>query len=75
MSGELSGMVYDCPMTENQSFIEEIEMNNCEGKNLKFFADLPLTSRRHTRYGRSARRIARIADIHRFIHAPQNPFY
>ncbi|WP_244132566.1 hypothetical protein [Burkholderia sp. BCC0397] len=63
-------------MTENQSFIEEIEMNNCAGKSLKFLAGLPLTSRRHTQRGCGcARRVAGIADIHCFIHDPQNPFY
>ncbi|WP_257128261.1 hypothetical protein [Burkholderia sp. MSMB1072] len=62
-------------MTDNQSFIEEIEMNNCAGKSLKFFADLPLTGGRHMQHGHGARCIAAIADIHRFIHAPRNPFY
>ncbi|WP_254617313.1 hypothetical protein [Burkholderia metallica] len=62
-------------MTENQSFIEEIEMNNCVGKSLKFLAGLPLTSGCHTRRGCGARRIAGIADIHCFIHDPHNPFY
>ncbi|WP_080747664.1 hypothetical protein [Burkholderia cepacia] len=75
MSAELSGMVYDRPMTENQSFIEENGMNNCAGKILKFFADLPLTSSRYTRRGCGARCVAVMADIHCFIHAPQNPFY
>ncbi|ELW9526630.1 hypothetical protein SIO92_000857 [Burkholderia cenocepacia] len=75
MSAELSGMVYDCPMTENQSVIEENEMNNCAGKSLKFLVGLPLTFRRHTPYGCGVRRIARIADVPCFIHAPQNPFY
>ncbi|WP_155634588.1 MULTISPECIES: hypothetical protein [Burkholderia cepacia complex] len=35
-------------MTENQSVIDENGMNNCAGKSLKSFADLPLTSRRLT---------------------------
>ncbi|PNO73597.1 hypothetical protein EGT41_29700 [Burkholderia cenocepacia] len=43
MSAELSGMVYDCPMTENQSAIEEIAMINCREKRLKFLLDGPLT--------------------------------
>ncbi|ONQ02899.1 hypothetical protein A8D96_15735 [Burkholderia cenocepacia] len=42
---------------------------------LKFLVGLPLTFRRHTPYGCGVRRITRIADIHCFIHAPQNPFY
>ncbi|OXI29714.1 hypothetical protein CFB89_20810 [Burkholderia sp. AU16741] len=75
MSAELSGMVYDCPMTENQSFIEEIEMNNCTRKSLKFFADWPLTSRHPAPGGRGPRRIAGIVEIHCFIHAPQHSFY
>ncbi|WP_257128078.1 hypothetical protein [Burkholderia sp. MSMB1835] len=62
-------------MTENQSAVEEIAMINCAGESLKFFADLPLTAGRHTRRGFGARCIAAIADIHCFIHAPQNPFY
>ena len=37
-------MVYDCPMTENQSVIEEIAMVNCGEKILKFFPDRPLIS-------------------------------
>ncbi|WP_216089951.1 hypothetical protein [Burkholderia sola] len=69
MSAALSGMVYDCPMTENQSIIEEIAMINCARKCLKFFADLPLTFRHHAPYGRGARRIAGIAEIHCFIHS------
>ncbi|HEB3530442.1 TPA: hypothetical protein RZC51_001934 [Burkholderia cenocepacia] len=75
MSAELSGMVYDCPMTENQSAIEENEMNNCAGKSLKFFVGLPLTFGRHTQQVCGVRGIAGIADIHFFIHAPPNPFY
>ncbi|RQS85263.1 hypothetical protein DF032_02455 [Burkholderia seminalis] len=75
MSAELSGMVYDCPMTVNQSFIEEIAMNNCGGKSLKFFPDWPLTSRRQCRYGCMICRIFEVADIHCFIHDPQNRFY
>ncbi|WP_083214457.1 hypothetical protein [Burkholderia stabilis] len=70
MSGELSGMVYDCPMTVNQSIIEEIEMINCDVKSLKFFADLPLTSRRHSQGGCWICRIGGVADIHCFIRIP-----
>ena len=43
MSGELSGMVYDRPMTENQSVIEEIAMINCGEKRLKSLLNWPLT--------------------------------
>ncbi|MDS0858907.1 hypothetical protein NUV25_14450 [Burkholderia pseudomultivorans] len=46
MSGELSGMVYDGPMTANQSIIDEIEMIIFRRKILKFFRKPPLTSRR-----------------------------
>ncbi|WP_155774268.1 hypothetical protein [Burkholderia pseudomultivorans] len=61
MSGELSGMVYDGPMTENQSIIDEIEMVIFRRKILKFFRKLPLTSRRLHRRGirADARRAAR----------------
>ncbi|WP_237736570.1 hypothetical protein [Burkholderia cenocepacia] len=62
-------------MTENQSAIEENEMNNCAGKSLKFFDGLPLTPRRHIQQVCGVRRIAGIADIHCFIHAPPNPLY
>jgi hypothetical protein len=44
MSGELSGMVYDGPMTENQSVIEKIAMINFGEKRLKFLLDRPLIS-------------------------------
>ncbi|MCA8271257.1 hypothetical protein LGN17_01800 [Burkholderia sp. AU30280] len=43
MSAELSGMVYDAPMTENQSFIDKNEMNNCGESALKYWRNLPLT--------------------------------
>ncbi|WP_162999210.1 hypothetical protein [Burkholderia sp. Nafp2/4-1b] len=43
MSAELSGMVYDGPMTENQSVIEEIAMINCDDETLKFRLNWPLT--------------------------------
>ena len=46
MSAELSGMVHDRPMTENQSVIEKIAMINCGGKILKFFPERPLISGR-----------------------------
>jgi len=39
-------MVYDRPMTENQSVIEKIEMINFGRKILKFSPSLPLTSGR-----------------------------
>jgi len=68
-------MVYDCPMTENQSAIEEIAMINCGGKSLKFYADSPLTSDHRSQHGCGARRIAGMAEIHCFIHDPQNLFY
>ncbi|HDR9481855.1 TPA: hypothetical protein QDC20_003270 [Burkholderia aenigmatica] len=44
MSAELSGMVYDAPMTGNQSFIDKNEMNNCDERALKYYRNLPLTS-------------------------------
>jgi hypothetical protein len=44
-------MVYDCPMTENQSVIEEIAMVNCGEKILKLFSHQPLTSGLHTPAG------------------------
>ncbi|QRR06653.1 hypothetical protein FPJ27_09650 [Burkholderia sp. MS455] len=72
MSAELSGMVYDCPMTVNQSIIEKIGMINCGGKNLKFFAGLPLTPD-HQRCG--VCRIGGVTDIHCFIRVPPNRFY
>ncbi|CAM2169787.1 hypothetical protein BC2230_10991 [Burkholderia cepacia] len=43
MSAELSGMVYDAPMTGNQSFIDKNAMNNCGERTLKYCRDLPLT--------------------------------
>ncbi|NTY39397.1 hypothetical protein FCJ57_24275 [Burkholderia diffusa] len=70
MSGELSGMVYDCPMTVNQSIIEKIGMINCGGKNLKFFAILPLTSGLQRPCRCWLCRIGGVADIHCFIHPP-----
>ncbi|CAI8693286.1 hypothetical protein BTK96_002402 [Burkholderia pyrrocinia] len=70
MSAELSGMVHDCPMTVNQSIIEEIGMINCSGKKLKFFAGLPLTSGLQRPCGCWLFRIDGVADIHCFIRIP-----
>ncbi|WP_122169356.1 hypothetical protein [Burkholderia stabilis] len=67
MSDELSGMVYDRPMTENQSVIEENEMINCDRKILKYFVDLPLTSDLQGLCDRPLRRTGNAADIHSFI--------
>ncbi|MGU7781074.1 hypothetical protein [Burkholderia sp. PU8-34] len=43
MSAELSGMVYDGPMTMNQSIINRIEMIIFRQEFLKFSAPMPLT--------------------------------
>ncbi|MBN3820415.1 hypothetical protein G3N57_29345 [Paraburkholderia sp. Se-20369] len=67
MSAELSGMVYDCPMTVNQSIIEQTGMINCGGKSLKFFFGLPLTSGLELQRGCRVCRIGGAADIHCFI--------
>ncbi|AOK43184.1 hypothetical protein WK35_20250 [Burkholderia vietnamiensis] len=42
MSGELSGMVYDGPMTGNQWIVDEIAMINCAAEFLKFRRNRPL---------------------------------
>ncbi|NIE57824.1 hypothetical protein F3J12_06810 [Burkholderia sp. Ax-1735] len=55
MSAELSGMVYDAPMTENHSFIDKNEMNNCDESALKYCRDLPLTSCHEASTGGPAR--------------------
>ncbi|OXJ14086.1 hypothetical protein CFB39_23260 [Burkholderia sp. AU6039] len=55
MSAELSGMVYDAPMTENHSFIDKNEMNNCDESTLKVCRDLPLTSCHKASIGDPAR--------------------
>ncbi|AWV01796.1 hypothetical protein DM992_19960 [Burkholderia sp. JP2-270] len=70
MSAELSGMVYDCPMTVNQSIIEEIGMINCSRRDLKFFAGLPLITGPQHRCGCRLCRICGVADIHCFIRTP-----
>ncbi|WP_322081517.1 hypothetical protein [Burkholderia sp. BCC1972] len=62
-------------MTENQSVIDKNEMNNCGGKSLKFFADWPLTSGCQGWRDCGDCRIGETADIHWFIHDPQNRFY
>ncbi|WP_175047064.1 hypothetical protein [Burkholderia lata] len=61
MSAELSGMVYDAPMTGNQSFIDKNEMNNCDERTLKYYRNLPLTSCHKASIGTTAR--------------PENPEY
>ncbi|OXI57041.1 hypothetical protein CFB47_26905 [Burkholderia sp. AU27893] len=55
MSAELSGMVYDAPMTGNQSFIDKNEMNNCDESTLKICRYLPLTSCHKASIGDPAR--------------------
>ncbi|MDR0243419.1 MAG: hypothetical protein LBJ65_17640 [Burkholderia sp.] len=62
-------------MTENQSVIEEIEMNNCGGKTLKFFADWPLTSGCQRHQGHGVCRTGGVADIRCFIHDPKNQLH
>ncbi|HIH2749167.1 hypothetical protein L3V59_18930 [Burkholderia aenigmatica] len=55
MSAELSGMVYDAPMTGNQSFIDKNEMNNCGERTLKYCRNLPLTQCLKASTGATAR--------------------
>ncbi|RQZ18636.1 hypothetical protein DIE15_06835 [Burkholderia sp. Bp9031] len=70
MSAELSGMVYDRPMTRNQSVIEEIAMINCGEKTLKFFSNRPLTSGLRGPVGLPGSVQQTNPDIHSFIHDP-----
>ncbi|WP_082729479.1 hypothetical protein [Burkholderia sp. FL-7-2-10-S1-D7] len=70
MSAELSGMVYDRPMTENQSVIEKIAMNNCGEKFLKFFSNRPLTSGLNDPAGLPGSLDKSNPDIHPFICDP-----
>ncbi|WAS56124.1 hypothetical protein MK974_23765 [Burkholderia ambifaria] len=70
MSAELSGMVYDCPMTENQSVIEEIAMVNCGEEILKLFSKRPLTSGLHAPPGRPGGLPQMNPDIYSFIFDP-----
>ncbi|WP_155624481.1 hypothetical protein [Burkholderia diffusa] len=67
MSAELSGMLYDRPMTENQSIVEKIAMVNCSEKILKFFSDRPLTAGLNGSTGLSAGLDKSNPDIHSFI--------
>ncbi|WP_354162440.1 hypothetical protein [Burkholderia sp. 567] len=70
MSAELSGMVYDCPMTENQSVIEEIAMVNCGEEILKFFLDRPLISSLYGQPGLPGSVQQTNPDIYSSIHDP-----
>nr|WP_082664530.1 hypothetical protein [Burkholderia ambifaria] len=70
MSAELSGMVYDRPMTENQSVIEEIAMVYCDGKILKFFSNRPLTLGPCGSAGLAGSLQQTNPDIHSFNHDP-----
>ncbi|WP_175671855.1 hypothetical protein [Burkholderia ambifaria] len=70
MSAELSGMVYDCPMTANQSVIEEIAMVNCGEKILKFFLDRPLISSLYGPPGLPGSVQQTNPDIYSSIHDP-----
>ncbi|KAB0649160.1 hypothetical protein [Burkholderia diffusa] len=70
MSAELSGMVYDRPMTENQSVVEEIAMVNCDEKILKFFSNRPLTSGLDGPTGLPGGLDKSNPDIHSFIFDP-----
>ncbi|MGY6242636.1 hypothetical protein ACW910_34940 (plasmid) [Burkholderia ambifaria] len=72
MSAELSGMVYDYPMTENQSVIEEIAMVNCGRKILKFFLDRPLISSLSGPPGRPGSVQQTNPDIYSSIHESGN---
>ncbi|WP_155633856.1 hypothetical protein [Burkholderia cepacia] len=63
MSAELSGMVYDAPMTGNQSFIDKNAMNNCDERTLKYWQDLPLTLRREASAAANAWPESRNTDI------------
>lgn len=63
-------MVYDCPMTENQSVIEEIAMVNCGEEILKFFLDRPLISSLYGPPGLPGSVQQTNPDIYSSIHDP-----
>lgn len=65
-------MVYDCPMTENQSAIEKIAMINCREKRLKFLLDRPLTASLGVPSGLPGDLGKSDLDIHSFISRSDN---